>query len=63
MKNKHYVKLDGNPNNLSTAEPKYDKVTVEVKRTVLKKMAQAVNIQKGSPSQIVQAFLNHALTL
>jgi hypothetical protein len=60
---KHYVKLDANPTNLSTLEPAYDTVEVTIKRTVLKQMAKTVGIQKGSPKQIVQAFLNSAFTI
>jgi hypothetical protein len=58
---KHYVKMT--LSELSTTEPAYDTVSVKVKRTILKQMAKAVGIQKGSPTQIVQTFLNTALTI
>ena len=58
---KHYVKMTLSV--LSTTEPAYDTVSVKVKRTILKQMAKAVGIQKGSPAQIVQTFLNTALTI
>lgn len=57
----HYVKMT--TSELSTKEPAYDTVQVKVKRTILKQMAQAVGIKKGSPTQIVQTFLNNALTI
>lgn len=60
---RHYVKMTTKESELSTSEPAYDTVEITVRRTVLKEMAKAVGIHKGSPSQIVQAFLNTALTI
>lgn len=60
---RHYVKMTTKESELSTYEPAYDTVSVKVKRTVLKQMAKAVGIQKGSPAQIVQTFLNTALSI
>lgn len=59
----HYIKTSNNPALLSTKEAKNQKATVEVNTVLLKKMAAAVGIKKGSPSQILQTFLNHALTI
>jgi len=59
----HYVKMTNDPKNLSTTEKKDQKATVTLRTTLLKKMATAVGIKKGSPSQILQAFLDHSLTL
>jgi hypothetical protein len=60
----HFVKMDNSKSNLSTTEKKKNQSsTVTLRTTLLKKMATAVGIKKGSPSQILQAFLDHSLTL
>lgn len=58
---KHYVKMT--LSELSTSEPAYNTVSVKVKTTVIKQMAKAIGIKKGSPEQIVQTFLNTALSI
>jgi len=60
---KHYVKMTNDPNNLNTTEKKEQKATVTIRTTLLKKMATAVGIKKGSPSQILQTFLDHSLSI
>jgi hypothetical protein len=55
--------MDNSKSNLSTKEKKNQSATVTLRTTLLKKMATAVGIKKGSPSQILQAFLDHSLTL
>lgn len=57
----HFIKMTNSE--LSTKEPQYDEVTIKVRRTITKKMAEAVGIKKGSPSSIIQTFLNNALTI
>jgi hypothetical protein len=59
----HYVKMTNSSSDLNTKEKKDQKATVTLRTTLLKKMATAVGIKKGSPSQILQAFLDHSLTL
>ena len=59
----HYIKMDAKASNLRTDEKKNQSATVTLRTTLLKKMATAVGIKKGSPSQILQAFLDHSLTL
>lgn len=59
----HFVKMDNSKSNLSTKEKNKQSATVTLRTTLLKKMATAVGIKKGSPSQILQAFLDHSLTL
>lgn len=58
---RHFIKMT--TSELSTREPQYSEAKVRVNTTVLKKMAKAVGIKKGSPSQILQAFLEHSLTI
>lgn len=59
----HYVKMDNSPHNRRTDEKKKQSATVTLRTTLLKKMETAVGIKKGSPSQILQAFLDHSLTI
>lgn len=59
----HYVKMTNDPKNLNTKEKKDQQATVTIRTTLLKKMAEAVGIKKGSPSQILQAFLDHSLSI
>lgn len=58
---RHFVKMTNSE--LNTKEPKYSEAKVKVNTVLLKKMAKAVGITKGSPSQILQAFLEHSLTI